>query len=170
MKISPTFHASTFLTIVLVFSLSYGSTHAQQDSIEVQAKMAAERDAKTDVNRALWFIAGAGASSSGMACSGLVLIGNACNASLSSSSTSTSTSTNLMFVILGGGLGASIPFIYSYGYQPVPPPERFIGKSPEYIDFYTDTYKRKTRQLRTTSTAMGAVLLPIGCLFYIYME
>ena len=166
MKISSTFHASTFLTIVLVFSMSYGSTRAQQDSIEEQAKMAAERDAKTDVNGPLWFMAGVGASSSGIACSGLVLIWNAYNAPLSSSSTYT----ELVFVILGGGLGASIPFIYSYGYQPVPPPERFIGKSPEYIDFYTDTYKRKTRQIRATSTAIGAVLLPIGCLFYMYMQ
>ena len=44
-----------------------------------------------------------------------------------------------------------------------PPPERLIGKSPEYVESYLNAYKRKVRTLRGTSTVAGsvAVCLPI---------
>ena len=66
MKTNLTFRSLflVFLMAVLIFTAPF-TTLAQQNSVEVQAKMAAERDAKTDVNGALWFIIGVGASSSG---------------------------------------------------------------------------------------------------------
>lgn len=44
----------------------------------------------------------------------------------------------------------------AYVYQPVPPAERLLGKSVEYIDFYTDTYKSTTRNLRVIAAFKGA--------------
>ncbi len=46
-----------------------------------------------------------------------------------------------------------------------PPPERLLGKSPEYIQAYTDTYKSQTLSLRSRSAAGGLALgTIIGCL------
>ena len=58
---------------------------------------------------------------------------------------------------LGGGclLGA-LSLIPSYSYRPSPPLSRLVGKPPEYIAVYIDTYKEQRR-----STAAGAVVA--GC-------
>ena len=45
----------------------------------------------------------------------------------------------------------------AYVYQPVPPTDRLLGKSAEYITIYTDTYKAKTRNLRLSAAAKGAL-------------
>ena len=45
----------------------------------------------------------------------------------------------------------------AYVYQPVPPANRLLGKSAEYITIYTDTYKAKTRNLRLSAAAKGAL-------------
>ncbi len=45
----------------------------------------------------------------------------------------------------------------AYVYQPVPPADRLLGKSAEYITIYTDTYKAKTRNLRLSAAAKGAL-------------
>ena len=44
-----------------------------------------------------------------------------------------------------------------------PPPDRLIGKSPEYVESYLNAYKRKVRTLRgvSTVTGSGAVCLSI---------
>ena len=53
MKIKSTISYSSFLMIVLIFSQPV-IILAQQDSVGVQAKINAERDATTDVNKLLW--------------------------------------------------------------------------------------------------------------------
>ena len=45
----------------------------------------------------------------------------------------------------------------AYIYQPVPPAERLLGKSAEYVTVYTDTYKAKTRNLRLIAAVQGAL-------------
>jgi hypothetical protein len=64
-------------------------------------------------------------------------------------------------MIVGGVAGALIPFILMiYAYEQNPPPQRLIGKSPEYVNFYTDAYRTKARSIRTKSAAADAG----GCL------
>ena len=45
----------------------------------------------------------------------------------------------------------------AYVYQPVPPAERLLGKSAEYVTVYTDAYKAKSRDLRLIAAAKGAL-------------
>ena len=45
----------------------------------------------------------------------------------------------------------------AYVYQPVPPAERLIGKSAEYVTVYTDAYKAKSRSLRLNAATKGAL-------------
>ena len=44
----------------------------------------------------------------------------------------------------------------AYVYQPVPPAERLLGKSAEYVSFYTDAYKARMRRLQLVAAAKGA--------------
>lgn len=40
---------------------------------------------------------------------------------------------------------------------PNPPPERLIGKSPEYVKFYADAYREKMRSYQIKSVAAGSI-------------
>ena len=51
-------------------------------------------------------------------------------------------------------------------YEPSPPASRLIGKSPEYIAYYTDTYKAKASELQSSAVKKGcttAGVLYVGC-------
>lgn len=64
------------------------------------------------------------------------------------------------------GIGCIFPgvgLLAPYFYQPAPPTSVLLGKSPEYIAYYTDTYKRKTQNLQFTSALGGCVTS--GCLY-----
>lgn len=45
----------------------------------------------------------------------------------------------------------------AYVYQPVPPADRLLGKSAEYVNFYTDAYKARMRRLQLVAAAKGAL-------------
>lgn len=45
----------------------------------------------------------------------------------------------------------------AYFYQPVPPAERLLGKSADYVSIYTDTYKARSRRLQLEAAAKGAL-------------
>lgn len=45
----------------------------------------------------------------------------------------------------------------AYVYQPMPPAERLLGKSAEYVTVYTDAYKAKSRSLRLIAAGKGAL-------------
>ena len=46
----------------------------------------------------------------------------------------------------------------AYMVEPSVPTARLIGKSPEYVSFYTDTYKDEVKQTRITSAIGGCCL------------
>ncbi len=45
----------------------------------------------------------------------------------------------------------------AYVYQPVPPAERLLGKSAEYVTVYTEAYKTRSRNLRLSAALKGAL-------------
>lgn len=47
------------------------------------------------------------------------------------------------------GVGAA------YLYKPVPPPERLLGKSPEYVDSYTECYTKQARRSQADKAWIG---------------
>ena len=64
------------------------------------------------------------------------------------------------------GIGCLFPgvgLLAPYFYQPAPPASALLGKSPEYVASYTDTYKRKTQNLQFTSAIGGCITF--GCLY-----
>ena len=52
--------------------------------------------------------------------------------------------------------------IVAFTMQPPPPASRFVGKSPEYIRVYTQTYKAKVRN-RQAGPAYSGLFGWIGC-------
>ena len=54
-----------------------------------------------------------------------------------------------------GCLTTAIGTILAYSLPPTPPPERLIGKSPEYISFYTEAYKAKAKSIQGRSALIG---------------
>ena len=56
----------------------------------------------------------------------------------------------------GSCLLGSIAIGGAYVYQPVPPAERLLGKSAEYVSFYTDAYKAHIRRLQLVAATKGA--------------
>lgn len=70
-------------------------------------------------------------------------------------------------VIVCGGLAISASYIGTVGRgifaEKTPPPERLLGKSPEYIESYLNAYKRKVRTLRGTSAVAGG---GVACLSF----
>lgn len=109
------------LMALLTFSTPF-VTFAQQN-LQMEAIVAAERDAQNDVNKGLWF--------------------------------------------LGGCVGGLIGVIFAYGVEPAPPATRLLGKSPEYVAFYTDAYTKKAKQLQANSAWGGCVVNGIATVIYV---
>ena len=181
------FHRCLILTLVLIFSMPF-TTYAQQNSVPVaaetaaaqganaiklEAKVAAERDASSDINRPLWFGAGAGIAIVGGTIG--ACIGGAVG-SIINPGTYSGDSFFPMYALssaqctgpfIGIAIGGLAPLIGIYTYQGNPHPERLVGKSPEYVESYTATYKATTRSIRTKWAAGGglmAVGVGVGCL------
>ncbi len=55
-----------------------------------------------------------------------------------------------------GFFGNILGILIAYMYQQTFLVSRFLGESPEYIAFYTDTYKEKTRKLQVRWAIIGA--------------
>lgn len=70
---------------------------------------------------------------------------------------------------LGGGcLLGSLSLVSSYAYQPSPPLRRLVGKPPEYIAVYIDTYKEHRRSAAADAAIVGCTLgaATAGCLAF----
>ena len=156
MKTNLTFRSSllVLLTVVLLLS-SPLATLAQQISAEAQAK----RDAEADLNKRFWINTG---------CAVVLLptlglfVGSLGPQSYSGGSSLISPSNQQSLGLCVGSILALGPLALIRRHQPTPPPERFIGKSPAYIDVYTDVYKTRTqflsRQYRVVGCAIGCAI------------
>ena len=126
----------------------------QQNSVEMQAK----RDAEADLNKLLWTGVGCGILWFPIALAGIgVAIGLAAGTQ-SYSGGDLLNDQSTCGACVGLTIGCLIPPISIYNYRPTPPPERLLGKSPEYIDVYTDAYKKRARQFQLTYSATGCAV------------
>lgn len=138
------------LMVVLTFSHPF-LILAQQNSAEAQAK----QDAEADLNKSLWI--GVGCAVLPSIWLGGALVG-LCAGSLDQSGGDFIISEQeACGALIGMIFGCSVPLTLVYNYRLTPPPERLLGKSPEYIDVYIDAYKTRTRQLRGQYAAVGCV-------------
>ena len=106
---------------ILIFSMPFVAL--AQQNLQAEAMIAAERDARNDVNTGLWFLAGC----------------------------------------LGGVIG----MVVAYAVEPSPPATRLLGKSPEYVAFYTDAYTETGKKRQANSALGGCVVNAIATAVYI---
>ncbi len=59
--------------------------------------------------------------------------------------------------VAGTCLLGTVAVAGAYLYQPVPPVDRLLGKSAEYVNFYTDAYKARMRRLQLVAATKGAL-------------
>ena len=177
MRIRSTFHTFVLMATLLTFSMS-SVTLAQQNSLKVEARAAAEPDAKLislevkataerdagrDINKPLWFGAGMGIGILGTTVGTLAgcAVGSIIDPPSSSGLFYFETSTGQdVGTLIGAAAGCLLPLVGIYSYKGHPPTERLIGKSPEYVELYTDAYTAKSRSIRIKSAAGGVAT---GC-------
>ncbi len=147
MKINSTFHVLVFLMVVLTFSMPF-STLAQENSTQVEDKrvihqISVDVLAKTSAER------DAEADTKR-----LIWVGG-----------------NFGLSVVGGCLLGSVGLLGAYIYEPSPPASRMMGKSPEYIMFYTDAYKAKAQNLQMKYATIGCISgsLVAGGLTFFYL-
>lgn len=126
---------------------------AQQDPVEAQAKVTAESDAEADVNKVLWGFVGCSFCVAGVWTSNIAAI------AISGILSEPTLEENVVAGCCGAGVFLS-PLIPMNFISINPSPQRLLGKSPEYVNFYTRAYRAKTRRLRMESAAVGT---GIGC-------
>ncbi len=116
------FRILAFLMTVLMSSMPF-ITFAQQNLVQVEATVAAEQDAQSDVNGALWFLGGC--------------LGGGC------------------YVVPG-----LLFTIYASHHKPSLPAQRgpnLMGKSAEYVAFYTAAYSAKAKRIQTNKARTGCI-------------
>ncbi len=119
------------LMVVLLLSSSLG-TVAQQIPAEVQAK----QDAKNDVNKFAWFTAGFIGCASSWTLLALIDIPDQSLRCLTT-------------------VPSFLPIVYAISDSPVPPTERLLGKSPEYVNVYIDSYRKEVNRQRVLFSVAG---------------
>ena len=64
---------------------------------------------------------------------------------------------------IGGWLGVAGAYLI----KPSPPASRLIGKSPEYIAFYTDAYQAKAKSIQTGKAWTGCLVSAVAYVAYV---
>ena len=153
------FRISAFLmTTLLVFSMMPVSL-AQQQSLQAEAKADAHRDVNRDMRESLWFLSGLVGSSVGAVTGclsgilGGMLIGDF---NILPNDVPPVESCGLGGILLFGILAVPIS-VHLYPHTPRPPPERLLGKTPEYVATYTQAYRSKTISLRKRWVTAGSI-------------
>ena len=182
MEISATFHMSILFLTVLIFSRAFATfaprnsgrvdvettTAENEAGVHLEVKVAAEQDARRDINKFFWLGIGVGifclASFMGIS-GGLVgIITFPVEDSLGFMPTFNFSGWAIVIGCIGFAAGILIPCIGIYLGGVNPPSDRFLEKPPDYVEVYTDTYRAKTRSLRLRWAIVGVGAI-IGGLF-----
>ncbi len=127
---------------------------AAQHPIHLQAKAAAESDAKRDVAVLTSFGTGMGATFAAAMCG--LMTGFIADATLSQGED------ELFYLTAAVSAAGAFSLLFRYAiHPPYPPPERLIGKSPGYVTFYANAYREGMRSYQMKSVVAGALF---GCM------
>ncbi len=128
--------------------------NTSHDSTYLQAKSDAESDAKRDVNMLTYFPSGMGATFAAAMCG--LMTGFIADLTFGDGQD------NLFYITASMSAAGVLSLLIRYYIRPPnPPPERLIGKSPEYVKFYADAYREKAQSYQIKSVAAGSVF---GCM------
>ena len=143
MKRGIPFYTLVVLMCVLSLNMPLQCLAQQQNTVALDAKTDAKYDAEDDVNTALWLAAG-----------GILGVAGPC---LLSRAGERLNELSRILYVAGPCLFGAVAVGGAYVYQPVPPADRLLGKSAEYVNFYTDAYKARMRRLQVVAATKGAL-------------
>ena len=146
------FIATTFFMISLNLGVRAEVLVALPATVKTEAD--AKRDALADVNRWRWLATGCSLSSGcwiGLFATPLVI----------PQSDRYTAGAEVVGLCIGTYLLPWMGFTRIHSHQPEPPPSRLLGKSAEYVEVYTSTYKSKRSEIQVKWAAAGYIG---GCL------
>ena len=160
------FRISVLLMAILLLFSTMPVSFAQQNIAQAQAEADAQRDIKHDMKESLWFAAGLVSSGvgtvTGCASGGLVGILTE-DSNILPGNVPPVESCSIAGAILFGILAVPIS-VHLYPHSPRPPPERLLGKTPEYVAAYTQAYRSKAVSLRKRWVTAGSITSNLGIL------
>ena len=149
---------SVFLAALLIFSIPFMTASVEAED--------AKNDAQKDVNNIKelkWFAASCLGST--LPFIGALVLNNVATDYNSQHNITSCLSDDDLYTICCSlyGVGAFLPTVYALFHSPVPPADRLLGKSPDYISAYTDAYRRDVKLRRVALSAVGCIAgTPIG--------
>ena len=154
---------------LLIFSMTPVS-FAQQSSVQAQAKADANSDADSDmsdISKVMWFTLGGLGSTAGclLGCVGGCVLGARLDPHGGFHTFLVPTPSQAGCAASGAILLGVFPMLLGvdlYPHNAMPPPERLLGKSSEYIEVYTQTYKSKIASLRKSLVTKGSIAGNLG--------
>ena len=159
------FRISVLLMAILLIFGTMPVSLAQQDAVQAQAKADAKAD-MSGMSETMWSLLGGLGSTAGclLGCAGGCLLGARLDLYGGSDillPTPEQAGCAAGFAILLGGLAVPLG-VHMYPHNAMPPPERLLGKSPEYIEAYTQIYKSEIASLRKTLVTKGSIAGNVG--------
>ena len=154
------------VTLILVMP-SFSEIEQQNEQTDANVPLNAKTDAENDFNGAPWFVAGSVPILATIAGTIVGLMIGTSHDAGNDSFVCAPSGAQVIGTCLGGHVLALVPClavgISINQFQPGSiPAERFIGKTPEYIEVYTATYKRETRRLRLEFVIIGGAITGCG--------
>ena len=164
------FRVSAFFMATLLLFSTMPVGLAQQNSAQAQAEADASAD-MSNMSKAEWFISGGLGSAVGcfLGGAGGCLLGKVNPGSTSG----TFSETQLYFAAAGAillGVCAVPTAVFVYPHNATPPPERLLGKDPEYIEAYTQAYKSRIALLRKIFVTAGSIASNLGVMTMILRD
>ena len=150
------FRISAFFMVTLLLFSTMPVSLAQEHAVQAQAKADASAD-MSNRSKADWFMLGVWGSTVGcfLGCAGGCFLGGLVPYR----------GTQEDFALAGAillGVCAVPTAVFVYPHNVTPPPERLLGKSPEYIEAYTQAYKSRTTLLRKIFVTAGSITSNLG--------
>ena len=159
-----------FLIVWIIALTGCGLKHYEtmpHDAIHLQAKTDAESDASQDANALAYFGAGVSVPFAAAPCGYMtgcvsaLIVENGPGSSSCITASLGSAKYYLPVITALAGSAAVLSLLIAYHSRPPnPPPERLIGKSPKYVQFYAKVYRSKMRSYRMRAVAAGSI---VGC-------
>lgn len=134
--------AELVLLMVILLLGSPLAILAQHNSAEIQAK----QDAKSDVNKFAWFVGGF------IGCASVwTMIALMDRGGYIDSASTLDQSLRCLTVTIPPFL----PMVSAIFVSSTPPTERLLGKSPEYVNVYVDSYRKEVKRQRVILSVAG---------------
>ena len=161
------FRISAFFMVILLLFSTIPVSLAQLDAVQAQAEADANAD-MSDMAKAMWFTLGGLGSTAGclLGCVGGCVLATWLDPDAGFHTFFIPTAESQMGCAFASAilLGVfAVPLgVDLYPHNPTPPPEQLLGKSPEYIEAYTQIYTAKTASLRKRWVTAGSLTSNLG--------